>query len=641
MSNGASGEAILSAQGIIKSYGSQPVLQDVSLTVHEGERLGLIGRNGCGKSTLLKILAGIETPDDGIVTRQQGLRVGLLNQDCWLGSGGTVAEVLDQACREIRALLDEYDVVAHRLAQVPPEDREHARLQARYAALRHELEITGAWDLAVEIGKVATALDLPDSARTIDTLSGGELRRVGLAAAILGHPDVLLLDEPTNHIDTKSVEWIETFLAGYRGSCVLVTHDRYFLEQIVSRIVEIEFRRLYSFPGNYARFLEHKTQIELTEARTELGRQGVLRRELSWLRRGPKARSTKQRARINRYEEMASQTGPESHVEIAFELPEAPRLSKRVLDVEHVSFAYGDHVLFKDFSVIVQKGMRIGVLGPNGCGKTTLLRVMMGEEEPKKGRVLIGECTEFLYVDQTHSEINTEKTILDFVSGGSNYWDVNGRHLYVPAYLERFLFDMDSVHMPMRNLSGGERNRIELAKKLLRGGNFLVLDEPTNDLDLPTLRVLEEAILAFDGCALVVSHDRYFLNRVCTHVVAFNPGGELVFLAGSYDDYLLYRERHRETVAAGAKPKADAKIAERNPLRLTYKERQELAGIETAVETAEAEVARLEGVIGALGFYEQEYPRVQATLAALSAAKKRVEELYARWQELHQRQDIK
>jgi ATP-binding cassette subfamily F protein uup len=640
MSTASLGEAVLSAQKIVKGYGAQPVLNEVSITIHDGERIGLIGRNGSGKSTLLRILAGRDEPDEGFVTRRQGLRVGLLAQDCRLDPAKTVGQVLEDVQREIRALCEEYASLGHRLAESSPETPERKRIEARHAALRHEVELTGAWNLDTEIQRISAALDLPAPDRIVGTLSGGELRRLDLAATILAHPDVLLLDEPTNHVDTRSVEWIETFLASYSGSCVLVTHDRYFLEQVVSRIVEIDTNRLFSFPGNYQRFLEYKTQIQTVEVRTEESRQGILRRELAWLRRGPKARSTKQQARIKRYTQLAEQAGPVRALELAFEIPEPPRLGKRVIEADGITFAYGDKVLFRDFSMIVQKGMRIGVIGPNGCGKSTFLRTLMGQVPPKKGRVLIGDTTEFLYVDQSHETINPESSILDFVSNGAHYWEVNGRRLYVPSYLERFLFDHDSIRMPMRNLSGGERNRIEIAKKLLQGGNVLVLDEPTNDLDLPTLRVIEEAIAAFDGCALLVSHDRYFLNRLCTHVVSFEGGGNLVLVAGNYDDYLLYKDKQREVVcelARPAKKRAPDKPPDRNVSRLTYRERQELAGMERSIEAAEAEAAHLETVLHQDGFYQQEYAAVQVTLKTFTEAKERVEALYARWQELERR----
>lgn len=636
------GEAILSAQSIVKGYGAQPVLQDVSLTIHEGERVGLIGRNGSGKSTFMRILAGADAPDEGLVTRRQGLRTALLTQDCRLPREATVGNVLEQAQAAVRTLLAEYEQVAQRLAHHDLKESEQRALASRHAFLHHEIECTGAWDLGVDIKRIAGALDLPPLDRTIGTLSGGEQRRVDLAATILARPDVLMLDEPTNHIDTKSIEWIESFLGAYRGSCVLVTHDRYFLEMIVTRIVEIEFRRVYSFPGNYERFLEYKAQIEDVADKTEEARQRMLRRELAWVKRGAKARTGKQKARLQRYDELVGQGPPEKHRSFGFEMPQPPRLGKRIIDLEELGVAFGKEFLFKNFSFIVQNGMRVGILGPNGCGKTTLLRTLMGHVTPKKGRVLIGDTTQFLYVGQTRDDINPNQTIIDYVANGANYWSVNERRIYIPSYLEHFLFDRDSIRMPMHNLSGGERNRMALAKNLLQGGNVLVLDEPTNDLDLPTLRILEEIILDFDGCAFIVSHDRYFLNRLCTHLIVFENDARLVLMAGNYDDYLLYKEKQAADTPAGTPlPKPPPKPSTRNALRLTYKEQQELAGMEQALLDAEAGVERVEAAIHAPGFYEQDYTRIQPVLNQLAGAKAHVETLYARWQELEARKDEK
>ena len=641
MSNLALGDALLTAHSITKGYGAQPVIEDVSLTLHEGERIGLIGRNGSGKSTLLRILAGEETPDEGHVTQRRGLRIGLLDQDCPHDRGKTVGQILEETTQEIRALLNEYAAATRRLSEAAPGAGEHVQLHTRYEELHHTLELSGAWNLNVDIKQVSEALDLPPADRVIGTLSGGELRRVGLATVLLKHPDVLLLDEPTNHIDTKSVEWIEAFLSGYRGSCILVTHDRYFLKRTVTRIAEVEHRRLLSFPGSYQRYLDVKAQRHDAAAKAEQARQATLRRELAWLRRGPKARTSKDGGRIKRFERLRDQGPPPAHGEFAFAIPAPPRLGKRILEAEDIACGFGDTLLFKDFSLILQKGMRVGIVGPNGSGKSTLLRALMGEEELRQGSIFIGDATQFLYVDQTHEAVDPEQTILDFVSNGALYWDVNDQRLYVPSYLERFLFDRESIRMPMRNLSGGERNRIELAKKLLQGGNVLVLDEPTNDLDLHTLRVLEEAVESFDGCAFLVSHDRYFLNRLCTHLIVFEGYGKVLLLAGNYDDYVLYKEKTKPKLDTDARPanKTTKKPRPRDPRRLTYKEQQELAGMETAITLADDSLRAVEKAIHAPGFYNQEHTAVQETLSRLKTAKEEVERLYARWQELEDRSD--
>ncbi|HNT89104.1 MAG TPA: ATP-binding cassette domain-containing protein, partial [Candidatus Hydrogenedentes bacterium] len=431
-------------------------------------------------------------------------------------------------------------------------------------------------------------------------------------------------------------------LAAYAGTCVLVTHDRYFLDRIVTRIVEIEFGRLYSFPGAYSDFLDYKACVEDVRARTDANRRALMRNELAWLRRGARARTTKQKARIQRFEALEEQGPPPRNREFAFEIPAPTRLSKSILTARHVAHGYGDAVLFRDFNLIMQHGMRVGVIGENGCGKTTLLRVLMGTEAPHKGQVIVGDTTQYLYVDQNHAEVNPAQTVLQFVSDGQRYWDIAPRRIYVPAYLERFLFDKSSVDTPMGNLSGGERNRLDIARRLLRGGNFLVFDEPTNDLDLYTLRVLEEAVLDFDGCAIIVSHDRYFLNRVCTHLLVFETGGHIVHITGNYDDYLLYCERKRAEAASeqgDTKKSAQARDDAPGPRspRLTYLEKKELDGIEDAIAAAEAERRRLEETLGDPAFYRRNPGDIRETLGALEAAKAHIDALYARWEELDAR----
>lgn len=632
------GKALLSAQDVSKSFGAQQVLSNVSLTIHESDRIGLIGRNGSGKSTLLRILAGLMEPDGGFTTRAQGIRAALLEQHCSLSTEQTVGEALAAATAELRDLIRQWREAHEQLAHIERSGPRYSILEQECHDLEHRLEVTQAWHLDTEIKKIAAELHLPPLEQSLGSLSGGELRRVDLAAKLLSHPDVLLLDEPTNHIDTDSVAWIERFLEGYAGACILVTHDRYFLDRVTNRIVEMSHGAMLSFPGNYERFLEYKATVEDVQARTEANRLALIRRELAWYRRGPKARGTKAKARVDRLLDTQAKGPPPASKEFAFAIPEPERLGKDILEARLVTHGYQERVLFKHFSLFMQKGMRVGVVGPNGCGKSTLLRVLMGREEPWSGDVLIGPTTRFLYVDQVLADMDPNARVLDFVSDGQRRVEVGRQRIHVPSYLESFLFDKSCAEMPLGRLSGGERRRVDLAKKLLRGGNFIVFDEPTNDLDLYTLRVLEETIECFEGCALIVSHDRYLLNRLCTHMLIFEKDGAIVQITGNYDDYLLYCERRREDERQKRAERAEsvrtAPVATKPRAGLTYKEKQELAAIEQKITEAEEEVARLHAQVNSPGFYEQDFTETQRVLKNLEEAESEVHGLYQRWEEL-------
>jgi len=634
-------KAVLTAHEICHSYGSQPVLDNISMTVHEGDRIGLIGRNGCGKSTLLKIMAGLMLPESGEVIQRQGISVALLQQQCPLDESLSVEEALKLAVAPAQARVDEYHRLLEEMGGLSDADPRYADLSHTIHDLQHTIDLENGWNLEQEIRRISMALGLVAAERNLGSLSGGELRRVDLAHKLLQHPDVLILDEPTNHIDTRSVEWIERFLEQYQGSCVLVTHDRFFLDRIVNRIVEIEFNKIYSFPGSYARFLDYKLQVEVSEAQAENNRLALIRRELAWYRRGAKARSTKQKARIDRFLDVQEQGPPLKHREFVFEIPEPTRLGKTILEARDITFALGDRDLIKNFTMIMQPEMRVGIIGPNGAGKTTLLKVLMGEGRPRKGKVIIGENTRFLYVDQNHEDVDRTRSIIDHVADGARHMDVGKRRLHIPSYLGNFLFDSNAMEMPIGQLSGGEFNRLDMVKKLLRGGNFLMLDEPTNDLDLYTLRVLEETIENFDGCAMIVSHDRYFLNRVCTHILVFEPEGKLVLLPGNYDDYLLYCSHRAEEQKAEARKVAPPAPVESKKAgaKLTYNEKRELDAMEMTIAEAEDRVRELELVVQDPTLYEKGREIVEQALAELQAAQTRVEELFARWEDLEHRKN--
>jgi len=634
--------AILTVMNVTKSFGAQPILDDVSLTVHEGDIIGLIGRNGSGKSTFMSIITGGQPPSEGKVTRQDGLRVVMLGQQASGAPDDTVGDILRRAADDVRALIKQYNDCMARYGEVEHNSPEGQRIERELSYLQHEMEIADAWNLDEDVKRVTVALNLPAADRKIATLSGGEARRVDLAAALVRHPDLLLLDEPTNHLDVTSVQWIEDFLASYKGSCILVTHDRYFLDRVVNRIVELDNGRMITYSGNYEQFLVQKSEREAHEARAESNRQTLLRRELAWLSRQPKARGTKAKYRVDRYYEIEAQGPTTRDREFSFDIPQSQRLGKTVIEAKKISRVIDGRTLFRDFSLLMQKGMRVGIMGANGCGKTSLVRVLMGKDVPDKGEVIHGETVQFLYVDQSHEEIPPNQTILEFVSNGVQEMDVAGKRVHVPAFLERFLFDRAALRMPMERLSGGERNRLDIAKKLLKGGNVLVMDEPTNDLDLQTLRVLEDAVLAFEGAAILVSHDRYFLNRLCTHLIVFEAPGQLVQVAGNYNDYLAWRNaRDEETKPAPApvaeRPEPPKAAVPDKKRRLTFKEKKELDGMEQTIQTAEALVAKLESELNDPALYQRGHEAAQEAAAKLADARAKVDRLYARWSELEAR----
>jgi len=614
---------IATGSGLGMQYGAQVVLDGAEFIVHENERIGVLGRNGAGKSTLLKLVAQAEVPHVGTLTRQRGITVGFLPQDLALDNPRTVRENILDGAKTVREWITRYETLPHDA----PEALE----------LEHRIDIHQGWDLERRVAELATRLRIPSVARVAETLSGGEKRRVGLARTLVGQPDLLILDEPTNHLDTIAVDWLEDLLAAYRGTCMMVTHDRYFLDRVATRILEVVSGTVYSHPGNYGVYLRGKAAREDAADQQEAARQNFLRREVEWIRRGPKARTTKSRSRVTRYETAAAQRAPEREQDVDLIIPPAAKLGARVVELNGVGVQLGDRWLFSGLDLAIRPGERIGIVGRNGAGKTTLLKVVMGELEPTAGTVVIGARTRFNYVDQQRLLLNDQNTVLEEVGEGKDSVQFGDRQIGVWGYLDRFLFTGERINTMIKWLSGGERSRVLLAKILKNGGNVLILDEPTNDLDLATLRVIEEALIAFPGCVLLVSHDRCFLDRVCTAIIGFEDGPRVVYQEGDYDYYqqkLAARQRGRAKTAA-ATAKADRATRSRpKPRRLSWRETRELEGMEQTIIEAEEHVTKLEEIFAAPDFFARHGSRTAELTAELDNARAIVTRLYQRWEEL-------
>jgi ATP-binding cassette subfamily F protein uup len=624
------GTVIASANNLSVKYGTQVVLDGATIAFTEGEHVGLVGRNGSGKSTFLAIAADVAQPDSGEFTRRRDLVTGYMPQVSGLNDAATVHANILSGAQRILDLITEYERV--------PGDSPLS------ATLLDQIVQADGWNLEHRIKSLITNLHAPEPGRVVGTLSGGEKRRVALCRALLARPDFLILDEPTNHLDTGSIEWLEDFLARYAGTCLFVTHDRYFLDRVATRIVELSRGQFVSYDGNYTDYLLARAQRKAVEEMQEHKRQRFLKRELQWVRKAPRARRTKSVDRVERYFEMAVQEAPEAELDVELIIPTPPKLANRIIELREVSVELGGRTLFRDVNLNLAAGERLGVVGRNGLGKSSLLKVILQELPAASGVVEIGARTQINYVDQNRLLLDDEKTVWEEVGSGGEHVTLGEQSITLRAYLRRFLFSEDRINTKISQLSGGERSRVLLAKILKRGGNVLMLDEPTNDLDLGTLRLLEEALVAFGGCVIVVSHDRYFLNRVCNSILAFEGEGRVAYSVGNYDYYL----EKRVVPVPGPDPKpaptavgTEAKKSKEKPRKLKWKEEREWESMEANILAAEKEVSDLEATLAAPDFYLKPRAEMLDLETRLKMARDKVARLYARWHELEELQNVR
>ena len=522
--------------GKVLPSSNKVILKDICLSFFYGAKIGIIGLNGSGKSTLMKIIAGVEKSFQGEVVWAPGYTVGYLEQEPQMDPDKTVLEVVQEGVQEVMDLLKEYEEVNLKFCEPMDDDQMNALIE-RQGELTEKIEHCGGWEIDAKLERAMDALQCPPPDALVANLSGGERRRVALCRLLLRQPDVLLLDEPTNHLDTESIQWLEAHLQQYKGTVIAVTHDRYFLDDVAGWILELDRGEGIPCKGNYSSWLDQKTKRLAMEEKQESKRRKTLERELEWVRMAPKARHAKSKARLGAYEKLASQDGKEKEANLEIYIPDGPKLGNRVIEFKDVSKAYGDKLLFEHLSFMLPPAGIVGVIGPNGAGKTTLFRLIMGLEQPDSGEINIGETVKLAYVDQQHKSIDPDKTVFETISDGYDWIRLGKRDVNARAYVSRFNFTGADQEKKCGVLSGGERNRLHLALTLKDEGNVLLLDEPTNDVDVNTIRALEEGLENFAGCAVVVSHDRWFLDRIATHILAFEGDSSVYFYEGTYSEY--------------------------------------------------------------------------------------------------------
>ncbi len=552
------GQPLYTLKSVSRRFGDRIVLKDVTFSLYPGDRVGIVGINGSGKSTLMKILAQQDKEFDGIVVPAKGLTVGYVSQEPVLDLTKTVRENVELAVSGTRALLKRFDEICD-LYGAPEyaDEAKMAELMEEQGEVQHELEARGtatAEALDAKVVQAMEALRLPPGDRLAGVLSGGERRRVSICLALMAHPDLLILDEPTNHLDADTIVWLEAFLDAYQGTYILVTHDRYFLDRVANRMLEVDHGMIRAYKGNYSDYLDQKSKQKEVQDRTDANLKKALASELEWIRSTPAARRKKSKARITAFEQLVEEAEQiERPLELELQLPFGPRLGQKVVEVHELSKRYGDKVLLDKLSFEMPPGAILGVTGANGLGKTTLIKMLLGKEQPDSGRIDMGQTTKICYVDQTRDTLDPNKTVYEEVAQGSEFITIGKKQFAVRHYLARFLFSGGIQQTPVGKLSGGERNRVQLAKYLREPSNLIILDEPTNDLDLMTLRVLEDALMGFPGSAIVITHDRYFLDRVATHILAFEGNAQVYYCFGSYETY-VERKKERDAAAGTIDP---------------------------------------------------------------------------------------
>jgi ABC transport system ATP-binding/permease protein len=644
---------IFTLRSVKKDFGIKEILRDASFSLDEGDKVGLIGTNGSGKSTLLKMIAGLEPIDGGEVWVNSGSKIVYLPQQPDLDENLTVLEQVFADSGEQMALVREYEELSDKLAHGQGDSE---KLMAQLSSVSQKIEMANAWEIETNAKIILSKLGIQDFDAKVGSLSGGYRKRIALATALLSEPDVLLMDEPTNHLDALSVEWLQSYLKRFRGALLLITHDRYFLDQVTNRILEIDRGDLYSFSGNYAYYLEKKAEAEESAASTQRKHAGVLRRELEWLKRGPKARSTKQKARIDRIRDMQAQEFKQVQGKVEISTA-GRRIGKKVIELTNISKSYGDRTLIKDFTYHFNPEDRIGIIGSNGAGKSTLMNIITGRTQPDAGTVELGSTIHIGYFDQ-HSDdllINENQRVIEYLKDVAELVKtVDGSVITASQMLERFLFPPNQQYAPIHKLSGGERRRLFLLRVLMSAPNVLILDEPTNDLDVQTLAVLEEYLEDFNGCVIVVSHDRYFLDRTIDTIFAFETGGTLRQYPGNYSIYLDYKQADEEQGSAEAKGQGSKGVKEQEnilsavehsltatpskdtkPRKLSYKEKREYEALETQIPEMEAEKEELEKILynnPPNGFTEVK--RLSERLAELTQT---IDTATERWLELAER----